>query len=88
MGSHGRPQAWTAPHCFRGLGNSDEDEGVGIGETLATGLAKGTDNDKKKGIILLELFLFYYIIKSHVLSSIAIKRNQPKQKFRHSSLIK
>ena len=25
------------------------DDGVGIGETLATGLAKGTDNDKKKG---------------------------------------
>ena len=49
MGSHGRPHAWTAPHCFRGLGNSDEDKGVGIGETLATGLAKGTDNDKKKG---------------------------------------
>ena len=26
-----------------------EDEGVGIGETLATGLAKGSDNEKKKG---------------------------------------
>ena len=38
-------------------------------------------------IILLELFFFYSILKSHVWSSIEIKRNQPKQKFRHSSLI-